>query len=111
MIYLIGYQVGDGWHVKIGIAVYPQRRLWQLQTGNPNYLSLLKTIPARSPRDTERRLHQMMRHYRWCSAPSSGRTPVQNEWFVMGDEGLAFLIAAMDRLALAQSMISVMLRS
>lgn len=102
MIYLIGYQVGDGWHVKIGIAVHPQRRLRQLQTGNPNYLSLLKTIPARTPWNTERRLHQMMTHY---------RSPVQNEWFVMGDEGIAFLIAAMDRLALAQSMTSAMGRS
>jgi hypothetical protein len=90
MIYLIGYQVGDGWHIKIGIAVHPHRRLKQLQTGNPHYLSLLKTIPARSPRATEQRLHQMMSHY---------RSPVQKEWFVMGDEGLAFLIDAMDRVA------------
>jgi predicted alpha/beta hydrolase len=92
MVYLIGYRDGSQWHVKIGIARNPVRRLTQLQTGNSHQLSILKAISAVAPRQVEAGLHRQFAHYR-----RSG------EWFLLDDAQLRLLEQVMDRLAVPLS--------
>lgn len=53
--------------VKIGLAVDPNRRIRELQTGNARRLELLMTIGPMSEKqaaDTERKLHKRFERYR-----------------------------------------------
>ena len=88
MLYLIGYQESGIYHIKIGIAADPSRRLQQIQTGNGHRLSLLKTIACIAPRRVEMGLHRQFKHYR-----QSG------EWFAMPYPVLVQLEQVLDRLA------------
>lgn len=86
-VYLIGYQSGENWMVKIGIAADPAQRLRQLQTGSPTKLCLLKSIAAAIPRRIESQLHRKYRHYRQTG-----------EWFLMGEPAVKDLLATVERL-------------
>ncbi|MBW4465046.1 MAG: GIY-YIG nuclease family protein [Pegethrix bostrychoides GSE-TBD4-15B] len=91
MLYLIGYREAGIYHIKIGIAANPLRRLKQLQTGNGHRLSVLKAIDCVAPRRVELGLHRQFSHYR-----KSG------EWFELTAPVLAHLEQVMDRLAVDQ---------
>lgn len=88
MLYLIGYQDAGTYHIKIGIAANPQRRLKQLQTGNSHRLSVLRAIGCVEPRRVELGLHRQFRHYR-----KSG------EWFELTAPALEHLERVIDRLS------------
>lgn len=64
-VYLIGDEAG---RVKIGLAIDPQKRLRQLQTGSSSKLRILATLPG--DREDEQHLHKMFRAERR-----------QGEWF------------------------------
>ena len=52
--------------IKIGVAKNPQKRLAQLQTGSPNKLEIVKTIPSNQPFKLEKEMHNenASKHYR-----------------------------------------------
>ena len=61
-------------HVKIGYTANLSRRVKELQTGNPLYLTVLGTIPG--GKETEQELHKLYDKYR-IKRKSTGST----EWF------------------------------
>lgn len=82
MVYVIG--AGDEF-IKIGVARHPEKRVRELQTGNPHKLVLMKTIKT-SGRAFDGTLEGVF-HYRFRRA----RTSAQNEWFyVKGTEDLVY---------------------
>ena len=56
--------------VKIGIAQNPKQRLKQLQTGNPNRMSLVMTVSTRHAKKLECAMHNRLAEYR-----------MNGEWF------------------------------
>jgi hypothetical protein len=60
-VYLIEQNVGE---VKIGKALWPHKRLSELQMGNPNSLTILKAIPAEDRAALEASLHFRFASYR-----------------------------------------------
>lgn len=70
-------QHGEEYH-KVGISKNPPRkRLKQLQTGNPNQISILKYYESVNYKRVEQWLHGVY---------SLKRTLAQNEWFKLSDE-------------------------
>lgn len=66
-------QMEQSRHVKIGIAWDPQKRLNELQTGNPEKLTLVAFTVVVNGRALEKRLHRALSQYR-----------LQGEWFRAG---------------------------
>jgi hypothetical protein len=65
-------------HYKIGISKNePEKRLKQLQTGNPNRIDILKFYKSENYKRVEKWLH---------SKYSSFRTLANNEWFKLPNE-------------------------
>lgn len=58
-------------YYKIGISNKPEKRCKELQTGNPNKISVLKTYSTTNFLKVESMLHKKY----WCS-----RTEAMNEW-------------------------------
>ncbi|MER6522564.1 GIY-YIG nuclease family protein [Streptomyces sp. NPDC001553] len=69
-VYVIGS--AGSTRVKIGTSVSPEKRLKELQTGNPNRLEVLWHTPG--GRELEAQLHQVFAEYRG-----------EGEWFDFGD--------------------------
>ena len=76
MIYFIKNIVSGT--IKIGFSDTPNKRLKDLQTGSPDRLVLIKTIPG--DRETESNIHQQFSHCR-----------LEGEWFASTDELLEFI--------------------
>lgn len=72
------YFIRSGNYIKIGYAEQPRRRLKELQTGNPEKLQLLGTVPG-GP-DREREIHHLFNDFR-----------VKGEWFELVTDILAYL--------------------
>lgn len=76
-------QAGAGGPIKIGVASNMSQRLCALQTGSPDLLSLLATLPGTTK--DEMRLHRLLRSFRH-----------RGEWFRPAPEVLAAVEAARD---------------
>ena len=80
------YVIGNDTHQKIGISKHPEKRVKQLQTGNPIKLKIHRTIEVPDDRAemVERLMHKEMSHKK-----RSG------EWFEMTkEEAVNYLIYA-----------------
>lgn len=77
MIYFIQATDGTG-PIKIGVAIYPQRRLIDLQAGCPVILKIIKTIEGEQSQ--ELLLHKKFAHLR-----------LHGEWFSPAEELLSFI--------------------
>ena len=77
VVYFI--QMGGFGPIKIGYASNVDKRLSSLQTGNPEKLRIIKTIPASSKQD-ESSFHKMFSHLR-----------ISGEWFEFSKELKEFL--------------------
>jgi len=65
-------------HHKIGISKNePEKRLKQLQTGNPNRIDILKFYESKNYKRVEKWLHS-----RFCNK----KTLAENEWFILSDD-------------------------
>ena len=69
------YFISDGTAIKIGISNNPNKRLLELQTGNPNELKLIGTSHILVEND----LHELFIHRK-----------LRNEWFELCDEIMEF---------------------
>jgi hypothetical protein len=68
---------GDEFY-KIGVSKnIPEKRLKQLQTGNPNKIEVLKTYESKNYKTIEKWLHKKY---------SLNKTQSDNEWFQLTDE-------------------------
>lgn len=74
------YFIRSGNYIKIGYADSPRRRLKELQTGNPEKLDLMGTVPGGTAR--ERELHELFCDFH-----------VKGEWFQLVTDILAYLTA------------------
>ncbi len=72
------YFISDGKHVKIGCSINPKERLSALQSGNPNKLTLLKTLSEKGY--SESKLHSKFEQYK-----------TYGEWFELSKEILDFI--------------------
>jgi hypothetical protein len=68
-VYCIGETQGVAWGVKVGYSVNPEKRVTELQTGNPRILSVIGKIKG-TP-DDEKRIHSKYMKYNLIG-----------EWFV-----------------------------
>lgn len=67
-------------HHKIGISKNePEKRLKQLQTGNPNRIDILKFYESKNYKRIERWLHSKF---------INKKTLAENEWFKLNDEDI-----------------------
>lgn len=75
-------------HTKIGIAYSPEKRLRQIQTGNPYFLYLARQwgpMPRSQAESMEQRLHQFF-----------GDFAIRGEWFFVSAEEISeFVTVAM----------------
>ena len=70
-------QYGEEYH-KIGISKNePEKRLKQLQTGNPNEIRVLKIYQSKNYKKIEKLLHSRF---------SNKKTLANNEWFHLSNE-------------------------
>lgn len=76
-IYFIGNM--DMGCIKIGVAKDPEKRLKQLQTGNPHNLKIYKTI-KNVPNEYESSIHRLFDDYR-----------LKGEWFQINDKITEFM--------------------
>jgi len=61
------YFIHDGSYLKVGKSDNPEKRLLQLQTGNPRVLTLLRSIKCASQKEgfaLENSVHQKLKPYR-----------------------------------------------
>lgn len=72
------YFIRAGNYIKIGYADDPRKRLKELQTGNPNKLELLGSIPGDVSREKE--VHHIFSDFR-----------VNGEWFELTTDILAYI--------------------
>lgn len=77
----------DAMRIKIGYSKNVQRRMSQLQTGNPDRLALMgeiRTADQKADRDLERSLH----------ARCAGRRFERGEWFHLGPQDVVEMLRA-----------------
>jgi hypothetical protein len=69
-------------YYKIGIAVFPERRIGELQVGNPYELEIVATykFPKHRVSYMEKRLHRAFEHWN-----------VRGEWFLLSDAKLGVI--------------------
>jgi hypothetical protein len=79
--YLYIIKMNECNRVKIGVSESPEARLKELQTGNPELLYLLRTIPFAHAYPVEEMLHE-----RYAAVQQAG------EWFELSPEALAQLL-------------------
>ena len=68
-IYSMAYSIDEG-PFKVGRAIDPEKRRFDLQTGSPDRLWLVETWPTRDMNAAETRIHSALSEYR-----------VSGEWF------------------------------
>ena len=69
------YIISDGTYKKIGITKNPEKRIIELQTGNPNKLKFIRIVPAL--RKDEKYFHKKYKHKK-----------VNGEWFDLNDQDI-----------------------
>ena len=72
------YAISDGFNIKIGISKHPEKRIKQLNTGNPRKLYLIGYFEG--DRDLEKYIHNRFKTLRYNS-----------EWMNPSDELLNYL--------------------
>jgi hypothetical protein len=79
--YLYIIKMNESAYIKIGVSESPEERLKELQTGNPELLYLLRTIPFTYAYPVEAMLHE-----RYAAMQQAG------EWFELSAEALGQLL-------------------
>lgn len=75
------YVIRAGEFIKVGIARNLAKRIDQMQTGCPYEIEVLRAWPCSDPYAYERKLHHMLRAYRY-----------RGEWFKVSNEGVEHLL-------------------